>query len=386
MAIIADYDLEDESSLTQVRTILQQLKDSALVESFVDPDIGGLYTRIDSDAVGSVETLTEPFPEQDVVDEQIDELDNDAKIAILGQVFPQASTYTIAHTLKKCSGDWPRAIDELLNQQYLASSDEAGFKVCDLKGVEAFSEDLAPRPRGKRKGRSKHIPALDRRRSNSLPIDELTTKLAVNPWTGERYQQQVDTAIVPQYAALSLTDDEDSPISADRTSLGKSHAEYNALGNAQGQAYKHALERAHAAYRKSRSDRLMGGAASYYSQLGREHASATRRYMSSAADSLVDSSSSASQIDLHGVTVQDAVRISRTRAAQWWAALAEDKINGRVGAQRRADGFKIITGKGTHSEGGRGKLGPAVSQALIADGWRIEQDSGAVTVKGKSRK
>ena len=61
------------------------------------------------------------------------------------------------------------------------------------------------------------------------------------------------------------------------------------------------------------------------------------------------------------------------------------ELDGRVGAAERASGFRIITGVGRHSAGGKGVLGPAVKKGLEQDGWRLEVNSGAITVRGKSR-
>jgi hypothetical protein len=40
---------------------------------------------------------------------------------------------------------------------------------------------------------------------------------------------------------------------------------------------------------------------------------------------------------------------------------------------------------GRHSAGGKGVLGPAVRKGLEMDGWRLELNSGAITVKGKNK-
>jgi hypothetical protein len=48
-----------------------------------------------------------------------------------------------------------------------------------------------------------------------------------------------------------------------------------------------------------------------------------------------------------------------------------------------ADPITIITGKGTHSIGGIGVLGPAVRNALSADGWSLAIGEGSLTVRGR---
>ena len=88
---------------------------------------------------------------------------------------------------------------------------------------------------------------------------------------------------------------------------------------------------------------------------------------------------------MHGVDVLNGVRIARERTQGWWEALGESKVNGRVGAGDRSTGFNVIVGKGTHSEGGKGKLGPAVSKALRSDGWKIEGAGAVIVVKGRQK-
>lgn len=196
--------------------------------------------------------------------------------------------------------------------------------------------------------------------------------------------------IVPRYAPLSISDDEDySPQATSRghdasvSTVGFAAASNAAITHIT--ARQAAMAQARAAYRKSKSDHLMGGAAAYYSQVGREHAESSRQYVAAAADALVTSQSTASEIDLHGVKLEDAVRIARRRVHAWWDGLGESKVNGRLGAGDRARGFRIVTGVGRHSQGGRGVLGPGVTKMLKEDGWKYEAGSGVIVVTGKTR-
>jgi len=147
------------------------------------------------------------------------------------------------------------------------------------------------------------------------------------------------------------------------------------------QARNAAFTQAQAAYRKGKSDHLMGGAAAYYSQIGRDLDARAKGAQSTAADALVAAQSSRTELDLHGVNVKDAVRISRERVTTWWHQLGEARISGRgVG------GYRIVTGLGRHSEGGRGKLGPAVGKMLLKEGWKVEIGSGVLVVTGVTTK
>lgn len=140
-----------------------------------------------------------------------------------------------------------------------------------------------------------------------------------------------------------------------------------------------AFSQARAAYRKGKSDPLMGGAAAYYSQEARDADARARQALSAAADKLVEMQSWKGGLDLHGVTVDDAKRIAREKVTGWWHELGRDGQG--VGA-----GYRIVTGLGNHSEGGVGKLGPAVGKMLIREGWKVQVGNGYLVVTGVTKK
>ncbi|KAK3050568.1 hypothetical protein LTR09_008208 [Extremus antarcticus] len=143
-----------------------------------------------------------------------------------------------------------------------------------------------------------------------------------------------------------------------------------------------AYTKAAAAHRRGRSDRLMGGAAAYYGEVGREYAARSANASAHAADQIAASQSSATQLDLHGVDVLNAVRIAQEKVDAWWEGLGESRSNGRNGADQRQNGYRIVVGLGRHSEGGKGKLGPAVTKMLKEQGWRVEPAGAVIVVKG----
>jgi len=97
---------------------------------------------------------------------------------------------------------------------------------------------------------------------------------------------------------------------------------------------------------------------------------------------LVADQSTRTELDLHGVNVKDALRISRERVTTWWHELGE----GRIGGRGVGSGYRIVTGMGNHSEGGKGKLGPAVGKMLIREGWKVEVRGGVLIVTGVATK
>lgn len=154
-------------------------------------------------------------------------------------------------------------------------------------------------------------------------------------------------------------------------------------------ARSEAFQNASAAYRKGRSTPLMKAAAGYYAQEGRDLTANLKAMSAAEADAFVSAQSGPTYLDLHGVTVADATRIARQRTQSWWDGLGERKIPEWSGAGRRGggpDAYRIITGLGRHSEGGRGKLGPAVAKTLVKEGWKVEVESGELLVTGLARR
>ncbi|KAK5136790.1 hypothetical protein LTR08_002086 [Meristemomyces frigidus] len=194
--------------------------------------------------------------------------------------------------------------------------------------------------------------------------------------------------IVAQYATPSISDSEsrsasrNARSSAAPVSNGSSAA---AHANAYASAAT-AFAQASAAHRKARSDRLMGGAAAYYGEVGREYAALSSNASAAAADSLAASQSTCNQLDLHGIDVRNGMRIAQEKVEGWWDGLGESRVNGRVGAEDRQNGYTIVVGLGRHSEGGKGKLGPAVSKVLRQQGWNIELTGAVIVVRGKVKK
>ncbi|OMP86576.1 Smr domain-containing protein, partial [Diplodia seriata] len=180
--------------------------------------------------------------------------------------------------------------------------------------------------------------------------------------------------LVPRYAPLNLSDPDEEYDVPGPTSTSTLTAA--SLGVARHAAFSKASEY----HRKGKSDPLMRAAAGYYGQVGRDNHRAFQSAVAAEADALVAAQSGPAQLDLHGVSVADAKRIARQKVAEWWASLGEDRIKGY--AKGKANEYRIVTGIGRHSDGGRAKIGPAVMKMLVAEGWRVEVGSGFLTVSG----
>ncbi|MCJ1253477.1 hypothetical protein MMC24_001289 [Lignoscripta atroalba] len=222
----------------------------------------------------------------------------------------------------------------------------------------------------------------------ALVLNRLT--LPVTTTTTSTSQDIIHTNLIPQYTRPDLPPPEQpmpstpkhhhtntTPRPLTHTTLLTHSAAYTTARTA-------ALSRASAAYRQSRSKPLMSGAASYYSQLGRDLSSSAAHYSALAADALVATQSSGSECDLHGVSVKDGVRIARDRVEAWWEGGGREWA--RAGKVQGGGGYRVVTGVGRHSEGGKGRLGPAVGGMLVREGWKVEVGEGVLVVRGRVRR
>lgn len=185
--------------------------------------------------------------------------------------------------------------------------------------------------------------------------------------------------ITPQYSPRPPTPP--SPVARDTRSLTALPA---ILPRDRATLRSSAYSQASAAYRKSKSKPLMAGAAAYYSSVGRDASAELARHDAIVADALVSRQSKSGEVDLHGVNVKDAVRITRSKVQNWWDGGAAEWA--RQGKVQGDGGLRIVTGIGRHSEGGKARIGPAVGAMLVKEGWRVEIGQGVVLVRGRARK
>jgi hypothetical protein len=152
-------------------------------------------------------------------------------------------------------------------------------------------------------------------------------------------------------------------------------------------ARNEAFQKASSAHRRGGSTPVMRQAAAYYAQEGRDLNTILKVMNAAEADAFVTQQSGPTYLDLHGVTVADATRIAKQRTEAWWNGLGEKRIPEWGGGGRRGgeENYRIITGVGRHSEGGRAKIGPAVVKMLVNEGWKVEAEHGELLVTGMAR-
>jgi hypothetical protein len=150
-------------------------------------------------------------------------------------------------------------------------------------------------------------------------------------------------------------------------------------------ARNEAFQKANSAYRRGGSTPVMRQAAAFYAQEGRDLNANLKVMNAGEADAFVSQQSGPSYLDLHGVTVADATRIAKQQTQAWWTGLGEQTIGEWGGRRGGIDNYRIITGVGRHSEGGRAKIGPAVTKMLVSEGWKVEAQHGEILVVGHAR-
>ena len=131
-------------------------------------------------------------------------------------------------------------------------------------------------------------------------------------------------------------------------------------------------------YRQSKSDTLHSGVAAYYASIGRDYDTKYRTYSQLAANRLVASHSNSNTLDLHGVSVKDAVRIVEEAVTNWWSRVEVVRERGEVKA---VESFAIVVGKGDRQKGGS-RLGPPVAGWLRRNGWGFKEATGEFLVWG----
>lgn len=192
--------------------------------------------------------------------------------------------------------------------------------------------------------------------------------------------------ITARYAPIDLGSQDDSGTSPSLPSRSQlSHSVAKSLAISKAAAGDTAFSQAANAYKRGKSDHLMGGAAAHYAAVGHENVRVAKELSAQAAESLVMSHSNSKMLDLHGVSVADAVRIAKEQVARWWDDLGDTKYAAGGGGPAR-EGYRVVTGVGRHSRDGAPKIGPAVSRMLVREGWKLTVGQGEILITGKARR
>ncbi|KAJ5686554.1 hypothetical protein N7536_009173 [Penicillium majusculum] len=228
------------------------------------------------------------------------------------------------------------------------------------------------------------LTGLIRIANNEIPAaDELADTLARRPDL-----TSVSNIISFVSSPVALDDEEENTPPAQQTESASDFMNFSeaaAAANSHFAARSAALAQASQSARRARSNPLYGGASAYYRDVGNEQRQLAMRHLATASDRLVARQSSQYDLDLHGVTVANAVRIARESVQAWWDGLG-DQTYVRGGGQSSHGGFNIVCGVGHHSQDRKSHIGPAVWNMLLKEGWRVELNRGSMLVTGVNRR
>jgi DNA-nicking Smr family endonuclease len=113
-----------------------------------------------------------------------------------------------------------------------------------------------------------------------------------------------------------------------------------------------------------------GQVAMFYANQAREYDRSVRYWYAQEAEVTVRSRKDGRYVvDLHGLTIAEAIVAAKSAANEWWAREAKAPL-------------ELITGRGNHSASGQSRLRPAIINALERDGWSIDANVGSIVVKG----
>lgn len=148
---------------------------------------------------------------------------------------------------------------------------------------------------------------------------------------------------------------------------------------------QHAL-RSSAALSKRGRDTGMRAAAAYYSLHARHLTSSLRDMEVERALRGVSTHDDENLrvVDLHGLRLTEGVSVAREVVQGYFLRDRREREENYGGARRGRGRVRVITGKGRHSQGGKGVLGPGVVKMLRGEGWRVEVGSGWVEVLGRN--
>jgi hypothetical protein len=274
--------------------------------------------------------------------------DEEDAITTLHQMLPAKAPEVLLKTLRECDGDLDLAANLLLREH------------ADSETHTSESSDNSPRWR---------------HGSKSI------------------FGPDISESLTPQYKPVQLDDDESDWSSTPTRSFAIVAAKdvYSTSADEFAARAQREAAKATGYARTGRSNKLFNAAAAVALSNARKANEAARDARSAQADIAVAEMAKRNpgQIDLHGMQAVDARRIAVERTRMWWEKLGEKKVfiqkgeGWKLGADH---GLVIIVGKGTHSAGQRGVLGPAVMKVLEEDGWKFENEialAGRIVVKSR---
>jgi hypothetical protein len=291
-----------------------------------------------------------------------------------------ARTILPAHSIKSVYN----AQDRSLSSTISALASEEGAKLICLDGLDSLKQVQLAELRN-------NFPTVAASQLYGLLVVSDNTiaaarELAAEMVSSPRRSSPGKLEIVKRYAPIDLSSDgEPDTFRSSVSWTPVNHLKAKDQATAKAAAASTAFAQAGKDYRRGKSDHLMGASAAYHAAVGHENAKAAKELSAHAAESLVRSQSTSTMLDLHGVSVADAVRIAKEQVASWWHSLGDTKYAGGAGGPAR-EGYRVVTGVGRHSRDGAPKIGPAVSRMLVREGWKVSVGQGEILVTSSARR
>lgn len=279
-------------------------------------------------------------------------------LEFLQQSFPGIIFRRLVSRYEACGNDLDRTVDELLNANAI-----------DEMGVEAYTQEYKFKKHAKKKTNK---PTVDEAGTRDEDIRFLTRALDVDRAGAERLYDQKGQNLAkcldikvddenydttrPQPGVNVWTGEQNAvrpktpvPHILSKSDTRAAEAELSKHNQSRDQAFQHSRD----LYRRGKSNPLLRGAAGVYSELAREHHTQSKGILDTIHQSQIESQSSETVIDCHGVPAGIAIEYIGHRLSSWL-------YNPREGQ----DSLKIITGSGQHSAGGVPKIKNMVRRRL----------------------
>ncbi|KAK3316061.1 hypothetical protein B0H66DRAFT_276154 [Apodospora peruviana] len=374
-----------QTQYDELRSILLGLAETAAAEEATGFDPSGLSgenvrtpdeiaansesspTTDNTTVVSDSGYMSDPNQPASFSDNQANLTDED-KIEGLRLIFGLSfKDHTLKLILKKAGGDLGRAFDELINRQALLDAGDLpksvdGFYVSDGEGYfQGKGKSGGVKAKNGGGGKKKQLVSLDY--SVVSPIDD---DLELEGAKGPIVLSSTTKRPLPQTVGSSRTT---SPV------MG--------FGSGSGSNSSSNLRASATALSSGRKGPWGRQGAIVYTERARAEAQTSAANALRMANQAVDEQlrKNPFQIDLHGVTVLDGVKIAKQRVWNWWDGL--DSEWGTREAQAKRNSFTIVTGVGHHSANGVSRLRQAVGVMLKGDEWKVEAGTGLFVVVGR---
>ncbi|KAK9454191.1 hypothetical protein V1511DRAFT_502990 [Dipodascopsis uninucleata] len=349
----------------------------------------------DVDSIETARSQLEPLHAQAVVDrdeirqvereevllnESVEESEIDLEPkTFLKRAFPTFSDTQIETALSKANNDPAKVIDEMLNDAFLQSILDDDTKTDDIKTDIILYKDYGmmgrfyspDSPKASDSNSNKGSKRQKRKKKKVLYLGELNESTSTNttsPVSAPSVSsQQLSSTVSHKRGTLNASESGNETIRKQSSSkeLFMEAERFRKLRN-------EALSRSAREYKSANGTNYRFQVVTYYGNLARDYHRQLTETLEAASDSLVREKSSSYCVDLHGLDVTNAVRVSHAKVDEWWQ---ENRSN------RWRTPLKLITGKGNHNPDGRSKIRQNIVRSLQTAGWVIEVDPGYVLVK-----